>query len=145
MLNALKAKSYSKWYFDSGCSKHMIGNKSSFISFENYDGGVVTFRDGNLAKVRGKGSIAIPGCPKLDKVLYVEELKINLLSISQIYDKDHKMNFNQDLCEVVNKEGKVVITRHGIVDNCYAIKPNSRTPLMCSRLSLILLSSGIED
>ncbi|KAL6328653.1 hypothetical protein AAG906_003338 [Vitis piasezkii] len=125
----VKAKSSSKWYFDSGCSKHMIGDKSSFTSFENYDSGVVTFRNGNLAKVRGKGSIAILGCPKLDKVLYVEELKASLLSISQIYDKDCEVNFHQDLCEVVNKEGKVVITRHRIVDNCYAIKPNSRTPL----------------
>ena len=53
-----------------------------------------------------------------------------------MYDKDHKVNFHQDLCEVVNKEGKVVITRHRIVDNCYAIKPNSRTPLLCSRTKL---------
>ena len=52
MLNALKAKSSSKWYLDGGRSRHMIGDKSSFTLFENYDGGVVTFRDGNLAKVR---------------------------------------------------------------------------------------------
>ena len=62
-----------------------------------------------------------------------------------MWDKDHKVNFHQDLYEVVNKEGKVVITGHRTIHNCYAINSNFRTPLMCSRLSLILLSSGIED
>ena len=51
-------------------------------------------------------------------------------------DKDHRVNFHQDLCEVVNKKGKVVITGHRIIDNCYAINPNSRTPLVCSRAKL---------
>ena len=74
-LNALKAKSSSKWYLDSGCSRHIIVKKSSFTSLENYDGGVVTFGDGNLAKVKDKGSIVIPGCPKLDEVLYIKGLK----------------------------------------------------------------------
>ena len=63
---------------------NVIGDKSFFTSLENYDGGVVTFRDRNLAKVKGKGSIVIPSCPKLDEVLYVEGLKENLLSISQM-------------------------------------------------------------
>ena len=69
-----------------------------------------------------------------------------------MWDKDHKVNFHQDLYEVVNKEGKVVnkegkvvITVHRTIHNCYAINSNFRTPLMCSRLGLILLSSGIED
>ncbi|KAL6319880.1 hypothetical protein AAG906_036952 [Vitis piasezkii] len=81
------------------------GDKFSCTSLENYDGGVVTFRDGNLAHVKGKGSIVILGCPKLDGVLYVKGLKTNLLSIIQMCDKDHKVNFHQDLCKVVNKEG----------------------------------------
>ena len=48
MFNALKAKSSSKWYLDSGYSRHMTRDKSSFTSLENYDGGVVTFGDGSL-------------------------------------------------------------------------------------------------
>ena len=48
------------------------------------------------------------------------------------------MNFHQDLCDVVNKETKVVITRHKTIDNCYAINSKSRTSLMCSRAKLDL-------
>ena len=110
VFNALKAKSSSEWYLDSGFSRHMIEDKTYFTSLENYNGGTITFGDGSLAQVKGKGSIVIPGYPKLDRVLYVKGLKANLLSISQMCDKDHKMNFHQDLCEVINKERKVVIT-----------------------------------
>ena len=49
VFNSLKAKSSSKWYLDNGCSRHMIGDKYSLTSFENYDGGVITFGDGSLA------------------------------------------------------------------------------------------------
>ena len=56
--------------------------------------------------------------------------------ISHPRTKDHKVNFHQDLFKVVNKKGKVVITRHSTIDNCYAINPNSRTPLMCNKVKL---------
>ena len=72
VFNSFKAKSSSKWYLDSGCSRHAIGGKSLFTSFENYDARVVTFGDGILACVKGKGSIAISRCAKLDGVLYVK-------------------------------------------------------------------------
>ena len=74
MFNALKAKSSSEWHLDSGCSRHKTRDKSSFTSLENYNGGIITFRDGSLARVKGKDSIAIPSCPKLDGVLYVKGL-----------------------------------------------------------------------
>ena len=106
MFNVLKVKSSSEWYLDSGCSGHMTGYKFSFTSLENYNGGIITFGDGRLACVKGKYSIATLGCPKLDGVLYVKGLKLNLLTISQMCDKYHRVNFCQDLCEVVNKKGK---------------------------------------
>ena len=144
VFNAIKAKSSSELYLDSGYTRHMRSDKTYFTSLENYNGGIVTFRDGSLARVKGKGSMVILGCPKLNKVLYVEGLKANLLSISKMHDKDHRVNFYQDLCEPVNKKGKVVITRHMIVDNCYVINPNFRTPLMCSMAKLDSTKLGIE-
>ncbi|GAV62244.1 LOW QUALITY PROTEIN: hypothetical protein CFOL_v3_05768, partial [Cephalotus follicularis] len=44
------------WYVDSGCSKHMTGDKSLFIDLK-VDGGKVTFGDNNKAKICGIGSI----------------------------------------------------------------------------------------
>ena len=58
-------------------------------------------------------------------MLYVDGLKANLLSISQIWDNDHTVNFSQNLCEVINKEGEVIFTRHKRMDNYYAIYPKT--------------------
>ena len=107
-----------------------------FTSFWNYNGGTINFEGGSLARVESKGSIAILGCPKLDGVLYVDGLKENLLSISQMCNKDHMVNFCQDLCELVNKDGTIIITRHRTIDNYYMINLNSRTPFVCSRAKL---------
>ena len=136
LFNALKAKSSSEWYLDSSYSRRMTGDKFSFTSLENDDGGVVTFGVGSLARVKGEGSITIPSFPKLEGVLYVEGLKTNLFSISQMFDKEYKVNFHQDLCEIITKKGKVVIIGHRTMDNWYAINLNSRTPLLSSREKL---------
>ena len=93
MFNDLKAKSSSELHLDSGCPRHNTRDKSYFTSLENYNGGIITFGDGRLACVKGKYSIATLGCPKLDGVLYVKGLKVILLSISQMCDKDHRANF----------------------------------------------------
>ena len=60
----------------------MKGDKSLFNFLEDFNGGNITFRNGSVARVRGKGSIFIFRCSKLDGVLYVEGLKASLLSIS---------------------------------------------------------------
>ena len=44
---ALKANASNTWYLDSGCSRHMTGNKSFFKSLVMEDGGFVTFGDGS--------------------------------------------------------------------------------------------------
>ena len=62
----------------------MTGNKSFFTSFTAFDGGSVTFGDGNVACEKGKGTICAPKIPSLNEVLNVEGLKENLISISQI-------------------------------------------------------------
>ena len=71
----------------------MIGDKTYFNSLENYNGGTTIFWDGSLARVKGKGSMVIPSCPTLDGLLYVDGLKASLLCISQLCDKDHRVNF----------------------------------------------------
>ena len=77
----------------------MMSDKTYFTSLETYNGSTVIFGDGSLAHVKGKGSIAISSCPKLDGVFYVDELKANLLSISQMYENELRVNFPITLME----------------------------------------------
>ena len=47
MKYAFKVMDTCLWYLDSGCSRHMTGNRSLFKFFESKKGGIVTFGDGS--------------------------------------------------------------------------------------------------
>ena len=74
------------WYIDSGCSKHMTGNTKDFLHLELKDGGDVTFGDNSKGKIRGKGVIGKDDSFSIQNVLFVDDLKHNLLSVSQLCD-----------------------------------------------------------
>ncbi|CAL2227890.1 unnamed protein product [Prunus armeniaca] len=86
VLNAFAASNTNSWYFDSGCSKHMSGDKSVFSSLSPFDGGTVTFGGCHNSQVVGKGTVCIPGLPELKNVRFVEGLTSNLISVSQLCD-----------------------------------------------------------
>ncbi|XP_022868632.1 uncharacterized protein LOC111388180 [Olea europaea var. sylvestris] len=122
---ALKAQNSSMWYLDSACSRHMCGNKSLFTTLDECNGGMVTFGDGGSAPILGKGTVQMLGLPVISNVLYVEGLKSNLLSISQICDDDFEVSFVQKRCTVYDSSGGVVLEGVRTSDNCYGVLPNS--------------------
>ncbi|GKF44389.1 hypothetical protein Tco_0130941, partial [Tanacetum coccineum] len=76
-----------QWIFDSGCSRHMTGNKSYLTDYQDTDGGFVAFaRSPKGGKITGKGKIRT-GKLDFEDVYFVKELKFNLFSVSQMYDK----------------------------------------------------------
>ena len=85
MKSAFKVMDTCLWYLDSGCSRHMTGDRSLFKVFESKKGGNVTFGDGSKLQIKGKRIISLPRLSDIANVLYVEDLRVNLLSISQIY------------------------------------------------------------
>jgi hypothetical protein len=69
---------------DSGCTNYMIGEKRMFTSFEKNDttSDSITFGDSSQGKILGHGKIAITTEHSISKVLLVESLNYNLLSVS---------------------------------------------------------------
>ena len=47
MKSAFKVMGICLWYLDSGCSRHMTGDRSLFKVFKSKKGGNVTFGDGS--------------------------------------------------------------------------------------------------
>ena len=84
-----------QWYLDSGCSKHMTRDKSQFLSISFKQEGHVTYGDNNKGRIFGRGSIGDKDILVIHDVLYVEGLKHNLLSISQLCDRDFKLSSKQ--------------------------------------------------
>ncbi|XP_045810862.1 uncharacterized protein LOC123905296 [Trifolium pratense] len=88
------------WYLDSGCSRHMTGDRHSFLSLEEKEGGTVTFGNNEKASIKGKGIIGKINSAKLENVHYVEGLEHNLISISQLCDNGLEVIFKTHTCEI---------------------------------------------
>jgi hypothetical protein len=89
-------------YIESECSKHLAGNQKKFITLKEEKGGNVTFGDNAYARIFGKGIVSLDdGKTKTQNVLYVEGLKHNLLSISQMCDQGYKLTFHSKGCDIM--------------------------------------------
>ncbi|GJZ62591.1 ribonuclease H-like domain-containing protein [Tanacetum coccineum] len=89
--------------------KTVLNSENSETSFENrIQSGYVAFgNDSKGGRISGKGTIKT-SCLDFEKVSYVEELKFNLLSISQIYDKKHNVLFTDKECLILSPKFKFV-------------------------------------
>ncbi|KAL6321517.1 hypothetical protein AAG906_019697 [Vitis piasezkii] len=87
-----------KWFLDSGCSRHMIGDESKFAFLTKRKGGYVTFGDNAKGRIIGQGNIGNGTSSLIESVLLVDGLKHNLLSISQLCDKGFKVIFEASHC-----------------------------------------------
>ncbi|GJS55587.1 ribonuclease H-like domain-containing protein [Tanacetum coccineum] len=116
-------KKYS--YIDArGRSKHMTGNKFYLDEYEDYDGVFISFGDGK-GKISGKGKIK-SGSVDFDDVYFCKELKYNLFSVSQIYDKKNNVLFTDTECLVLSFDFKLldesqVLLRVPRKDNIYSV------------------------
>ncbi|KAK0584122.1 hypothetical protein LWI29_007953 [Acer saccharum] len=119
---ALKANSSNFWYLDSGCSRHMTGNKSFFETLVMEEGGNVTFGDGSKRNVIGKGTISVPGLPSLSNALFVDGLKANLISISHLSDEGYSVLFSKDYCSILKPDGQTLLKGMRSSDNCYCLE-----------------------
>ncbi|GJS16190.1 putative ribonuclease H-like domain-containing protein [Tanacetum coccineum] len=96
----------NKGIVDSGCSRHMTGNKAYLAEFQDFNGGPVAF-GGSKGYITGKGKIKTS---KLDfeDVCFVKELQhFNLFSVSQMCDKKNKVLFTDSECLVLSPEFKL--------------------------------------
>jgi hypothetical protein len=106
------------WLIDSGCSRHMIGDKKWFssltpLSHKEY----VPFGDDKKGKVIGTGVIKVNDHFTLNDVALVDKLKYNQLSVSQLVDADLDVLFCKTDSRVLDSFGNLVcgISRIGKV------------------------------
>ncbi|KAJ9565794.1 hypothetical protein OSB04_001760 [Centaurea solstitialis] len=113
------------WYLDSGCSRHMTGSKSVLSDYRDERGPAVTFGGNGKGQTRGYGTLT-NGVTTFKRVAYVEGLMHNLLSISQLCDKNHKVSFSKKKCKVKNRRKEVILTGVRQAD-IYIINMNTST------------------
>jgi hypothetical protein len=114
------------WYIDSGCSKHMMGDKGKFLSLSERKSGNVTFGNDAPGKIKGKGMVSLNnGKGKAQDVLLVDGLKHNLLSVSQMCDRGCEVVFMSKDCKIKSvNSGQVVAKGIRTKNNVYVLKEN---------------------
>nr|XP_043613487.1 uncharacterized protein LOC122585419 [Erigeron canadensis] len=96
------------WYLDSTAGQTTTGCKSVLEEFTVQDGPAVTFGNDGSGKTGGYGIIN-NGQIEFTKVAFVNGLKDNLISVSQLYDDGYKVLFDIAQGTIFNKDWKVVM------------------------------------
>nr|GEV28034.1 integrase, catalytic region, zinc finger, CCHC-type, peptidase aspartic, catalytic [Tanacetum cinerariifolium] len=96
-------------YLDSGCSKHMTGDRSQLINFVHKFLGMVKFKNDHVAKIMGYGDYKI-GNVTISRVYFMEGQWHNLFSVGQFCDSDLEVAFHQHTCFIRNLDGVDLLT-----------------------------------
>jgi len=119
------------WYLDSGCFKHMIGDKSKFVNINFKQEGHVTYDDNNKGRILGRGTIGDNNNFLVHDVLYVKGLKHNFFSISQLCYKGYQVIFKPNSCEICLSNSKEVVLIGKRINNVYLLDISSPTSIGC--------------
>ncbi|GJS33012.1 retrovirus-related pol polyprotein from transposon TNT 1-94 [Tanacetum coccineum] len=110
--NANKSKTLTKrkpiWYLDSRCSRHMTGVKCYLYKYVEQLGPKVVFGDDSTCITEGYGSIKY-NCIVFIKVEFVNGLKYNLISISQLCDAKYIVQFDEKRGTIFNSDKEVIM------------------------------------
>nr|GEU47781.1 retrovirus-related Pol polyprotein from transposon TNT 1-94 [Tanacetum cinerariifolium] len=92
------------WCVESGCSKHMTGNRKLLVNFVWKFLGTVCFGNNHVAAILGFGDLQW-GNILITRVYFVERLGHNLFSVGQFCDSDLEVGFRRNACFIRNLEG----------------------------------------
>ncbi|GJW25652.1 putative ribonuclease H-like domain-containing protein [Tanacetum coccineum] len=122
-----------KGFVDSGWSRYMTGNISYLSDFKELYGGYVVFGGGAYGgRISGKGTLKTDNLD-FEDVYFVNELKFNLFSISQMCDKKNYVLFNDTECLVLSPNFKLsdesqILLKIPRKDNMYSFDMKNIVP-----------------
>lgn len=117
------------WCIDSGCTAHMCGNNETFVNLNESTSGKVNLANKASTDIKGRGFVSL--ITNLDgkinnvnikDILYVPELRTNLLSVDKIYVKGFNVIFKSDTATVVDKNRKAVLKADRTDDGLYYLR-----------------------
>ncbi|XP_014511620.1 uncharacterized protein LOC106770320 [Vigna radiata var. radiata] len=103
------------WYVDSGCSNHMTYNRNWLMNLDESKKSKVRVADNSTLKVEGSGTVKVKRKngqhATLENVLFVPEMKCNLLSVGQLTEKGYTVIMGGDAQMEVYDKGKNLILK----------------------------------
>ncbi|WJX17845.1 hypothetical protein P8452_07710 [Trifolium repens] len=100
------------WYFDSGCSNHMTGNRSILTDFDECLNTKIRLASSDSIKAEGMGNVVIQRSngkkAVIEKVLYVPGMKCNLMSIGQLISKGFKIVIEDETLQLFDSKKRLI-------------------------------------
>ena len=84
-----------QWYLDSACSRHMTGDKRSFLSLKNIKGGNVAFGNGKSGEIQGIGKVGSMDTHAIQNVYYVNGAYLKYVIKETTFSSQKKMQSNK--------------------------------------------------
>nr|GEV54118.1 integrase, catalytic region, zinc finger, CCHC-type, peptidase aspartic, catalytic [Tanacetum cinerariifolium] len=119
------------WDLNSGCSKHMMGNRSRLKNFVRRFNGTVKFMNDHFGTIMGYEDYVISDCA-ISRVYYVEGLRHNLFFVGQFCDSYLEVAFGKHSCYVKDVDS-VELLKGNRGSNVYTIsvKDMMKSSLIC--------------
>jgi hypothetical protein len=90
----------------------MTGDRSNFLTLSDNKSGNVTFGNDALGNIRGKGIVSLCNRKRnAQDVLFVEDLKHNLLSVSQVCDRGCEVFFTPKDCRIKSVDSGQLVAK----------------------------------
>ncbi|XP_019433835.1 PREDICTED: uncharacterized protein LOC109340568, partial [Lupinus angustifolius] len=113
MITDQKDTSEEVWYIDSGCSNHMTGHRDWLVNFNPNKRSKVRFADNRLIQAEGTGDVVIRRNDgkkaMLTDVLFVPNMKNNLISLGQLIEKGFSVKMQSGYLEVLDSSARKVM------------------------------------
>ncbi|GJX36822.1 retrovirus-related pol polyprotein from transposon TNT 1-94, partial [Tanacetum coccineum] len=150
VVNAVRGKPQQDdtGFVDSGCSRHMTGNIAYLSDFKEFDRGYVTFGGGaHGGRISCKGTLKIDSLD-FEDVYFVNELKFNLFSVSQMCGKKNYVLFTDTECLVLSLNFKLpdesqILLKIPIKDNMYSFDMKNIVPKEC--LTCLVAKATLDE
>ena len=124
LVSEVSKENKDKWIVDSAASRHMCNDRKQFKDLKRLDKGKeIRVGDGSLVRANFEGTIKLRIRAinqvrkfKLRKVLFVPELKYNLLSVSQASESGKNVHFDKNgaqIKDVTSQETVGTATKDG--------------------------------
>ncbi|KAH7655963.1 RNA-directed DNA polymerase protein [Dioscorea alata] len=128
--SSLETAASSVWLVDSGCSNHMTGKRSLFISLDESQKVRVRLDNDKEMMVQGVGVVSVSTQTSEQKQLhgvqFIPGLAHNLLNVGQLLTKVYSVVFDKDKCIISNKQtGNQVVLIQRTRNNMFPLDVSS--------------------
>nr|GEX70492.1 retrovirus-related Pol polyprotein from transposon TNT 1-94 [Tanacetum cinerariifolium] len=116
-------------FLDSGCSNHMSGDRSWFITLDQSHSTTVKLRNNMVMKTAGQGNVKIRLNDVnhiVSDVYYVPELRNNLLSMGKLQERGLEILIKDGLCKIFHPRKGLIIETEMSINKMFIIHVESQ-------------------